>query len=315
MCGGCQRQRLAHVLRLVLQRLAGQRVHDVEVEGVERLRRFFHRRNRLGAVMHAAQRLQMRVVKTLHADGQAGHAGAAKGLEAVFFKRAGVGFQRDLAVGLQPSRARMSPSRRSMACGENRLGVPPPMKMLCTVRPQISGSDGLQVGHQRIDVALLGHLAGRFVRVEIAVRAFFQAPGQVHIERQRRQGGQLQRAAAHVVLDVFVGSWQGSTSGLQPAFAHQLHHLARRLAAVAVGVFHLDRQLRKGLAKLGNEHHRVEAKAVAAHGLAAQFRRPRGRTAISGSGSSAERTATSVLTSAARRWSAASGAPSAPAGP
>ena len=37
-------------------------------------------------------------------------------------------------------RARMAASSRSMAAGENRLGVPPPMKMLCTVRPQISGS-------------------------------------------------------------------------------------------------------------------------------------------------------------------------------
>ena len=32
------------------------------------------------------------------------------------------------------------PRRRSIACGENRLGVPPPMKMLCTVRPQTSAS-------------------------------------------------------------------------------------------------------------------------------------------------------------------------------
>jgi heme-degrading monooxygenase HmoA len=38
------------------------------------------------------------------------------------------------------SLARMPPSNRSMASGENRLGVPPPMNTLCTVRPQISGS-------------------------------------------------------------------------------------------------------------------------------------------------------------------------------
>jgi hypothetical protein len=28
----------------------------------------------------------------------------------------------------------------SMLAGENRLGVPPPMKMLCTRRPQMKGS-------------------------------------------------------------------------------------------------------------------------------------------------------------------------------
>ena len=38
-------------------------------------------------------------------------------------------------------RARMSASNRSMAAGENRLGVPPPMKMLCTLRPQMSGNE------------------------------------------------------------------------------------------------------------------------------------------------------------------------------
>jgi hypothetical protein len=38
------------------------------------------------------------------------------------------------------SRARRAASSRSMDSGANRLGVPPPMKMLCTVRPQIRGS-------------------------------------------------------------------------------------------------------------------------------------------------------------------------------
>ena len=51
--------------------------------------------------MHATQRLEVAVVKTLHADGQARDAGAAKGLEAVLLKGAGVGFQCDFAVGLQ----------------------------------------------------------------------------------------------------------------------------------------------------------------------------------------------------------------------
>ena len=42
--------------------------------------------------------------------------------------------------GSSRRRARMSPISRSMAAGENRLGVPPPMKMLCTDRPQTRGS-------------------------------------------------------------------------------------------------------------------------------------------------------------------------------
>jgi hypothetical protein len=85
-------------------------------------------------------------------DGQPRHAGIAESAETVPLEGARVGLQRDLGIGLQPHRARTPASRRSMAAGENRLGVPPPMNTLCTVRPQISGSAGLQVGHQGVDI-------------------------------------------------------------------------------------------------------------------------------------------------------------------
>ena len=65
---GLKRERLAHVQRQVFQGLSRQRIHDVQVEGIECLGGFLHRCNRLGAVMHAAQRPQMLVVKTLHTD-------------------------------------------------------------------------------------------------------------------------------------------------------------------------------------------------------------------------------------------------------
>ena len=44
-----------------------------------------------------------------------------------------------------------------------------------------------------IEIALLGQrlLTRPGVRVEIAIRALLQAPGQVHIQRQRRQAGEL----------------------------------------------------------------------------------------------------------------------------
>ena len=105
------------------------------------VRGFFHRRHGLRAVVHPAQSLQVRIVEALHADGQPRHARRAEGLEAVFLERARVGLQRDLGIRVQPATsARTSPNRRSMASGENRLGVPPPMKTLWTCRPQISGS-------------------------------------------------------------------------------------------------------------------------------------------------------------------------------
>ena len=42
--------------------------------------------------------------------------------------------------GVSGSSARTSASSRSMASGENRLGVPPPMKMVWMWRPQTIGS-------------------------------------------------------------------------------------------------------------------------------------------------------------------------------
>ena len=50
--------------------------------------------------MHPPQRGQMLIVKALNANGQAGHACLPKRFEAIFFKSAGVGFKRYLAVGV-----------------------------------------------------------------------------------------------------------------------------------------------------------------------------------------------------------------------
>ena len=46
------------------------------------------------------------------------------------------------------------------------------------------GTQGsFQIGHQGIQVALFGQIGGaHFMRVEIAIRALFEAPGQMHIE-------------------------------------------------------------------------------------------------------------------------------------
>ena len=95
----CQGQ--AHVLGQAVQCLARQRVHDVQVEGVKRLRRLFHSRNGLRRIMHPAQGFEVCVVKTLHADRQARHAGTAEGAKTVFFEGARVGLQRDFTIGRQ----------------------------------------------------------------------------------------------------------------------------------------------------------------------------------------------------------------------
>src|SRR5207253_3453707 len=71
------------------------------VEGVELARRLLERRARLRAVVHAAERVQLRVVEALYAHRQPGDAGLAVGAEAVLLEGAGVGFERDLAARLQ----------------------------------------------------------------------------------------------------------------------------------------------------------------------------------------------------------------------
>ena len=60
-----------------------------------------HRRQGLGAVVHAAQGLQVRVVEALHPDGQARDARAAIGAKPVL-QRCRVGLHGDFAVSLQP---------------------------------------------------------------------------------------------------------------------------------------------------------------------------------------------------------------------
>ena len=90
-----------HVLLQLLHRLTGQRVHDVQIKGVKGLRRFLNRSQRLGPVMHPAQRFEVVVIETLHANGQAIDASASESLEVVFFKGARVGFQCDFAIGIE----------------------------------------------------------------------------------------------------------------------------------------------------------------------------------------------------------------------
>ena len=91
------------------------------------------------------------------------------------------------ASAASASSARRPSSNRAIAAPENRLGVPPPRKIVSIGRPCASGSSAAQVAQQRVDVLDVRQRAARFVGVEVAVRALAHAPRQVHVERQRRQ--------------------------------------------------------------------------------------------------------------------------------
>ena len=183
------------------QRLPGQRIHQVEVEGLEVARGLVERGARLVGAVDTAQAFKETVVEALHAHAQARDAGLAESLEAILLEGAGIGLERDLGVGFEAQqrtdvgqqavdRVRREQARRAAADEDAVHAAAPDQRQA-----------GLEVGAQRIEVALLGEVAlRRLVRIEVAVGAFPQAPGQVDVERERRQGRQLQLARA-VQLD------------------------------------------------------------------------------------------------------------------
>ena len=90
---------------------------------------------RLVGAVDAPERREQRVVEALHAERQAVHARGAIAAEALRLERAGIRFQRDLGVGIDRQARAHRGEQPSMAAGENRLGVPPPMKIVCSCRP------------------------------------------------------------------------------------------------------------------------------------------------------------------------------------
>ena len=89
------------------------------------------------------------------------------------------------ASGVSDRRARIPDSKRSMAVGENRLGVPPPMNTVETVRPQTSGKIRFKIFEQGIDVVDFWNLTLELVRIEITVRALFDTPGKMDVQAER----------------------------------------------------------------------------------------------------------------------------------
>ena len=125
----------------ILGRLAGQRVHEVEVDVAEDLQRGSRGDARLGVVVYAAERLEKPRVEALHAQRQPVDAGRPEAGEFLLLEGSGVGFERDLGVGCKrDTRAHRREHRDRSPIAENRLGVPPPMNTVVMRRPQIDGS-------------------------------------------------------------------------------------------------------------------------------------------------------------------------------
>jgi hypothetical protein len=184
-----QRQRALDVVQRHRQVLAGQGVHQVEVDVVEAgVLRQLHRGPGLRAVVDPPEPAQAAVVETLDAQAQAIDAGAAVVLEAAVLGGAGVGFQRDLAARCE-TQACAGPLQqavdlvgreqtRGAAAEEHAVHGPAPGQRQVVV----------QVGEQRVHVLREGRATGapELVRVEVAVGTLAHAPGQVHVQRQGR---------------------------------------------------------------------------------------------------------------------------------
>ncbi len=182
----CGERRL-HVAIRVLRRLLRQRVHQIEVEVLEVRVRDLHRAVRLAFVVDAAERGKMLRVEALDPDRETVHARRPEVAELVGLERAGVRLERDLGVGLErQARADRGEQAVDRACGEqarraaaeeDRMHAPPPH----------ARERRLEVGDQSVDVVVLGERVARLMRIEVAVRALADAPGQVNVEGERRQ--------------------------------------------------------------------------------------------------------------------------------
>jgi hypothetical protein len=167
--------------------------HEIEIEILEARRaRGFGGAQRRVAPVDAPERLQFFILEALNADGQAIDPGFPETPEVFLVHRAGIGLEGDLDI-LVERQARANPGQQTVnglgreqarraAADENRMHDPPPHARQVL----------LQVAQQRVDVFLLRNLFPRLVRIEIAIRALAHAPGDVHVERQRRKRGKLQ---------------------------------------------------------------------------------------------------------------------------
>src|SRR5438094_874639 len=169
------------------KRLARQPVHQVEIHVVEALERHSDGAPGFVRAVDAAESREHAIVKALHADRDAVHARLPEAGEARRFDRARIRFERDF-------RARLERQARAHA-GKQRLDRSGREQARRAATDEYADDASSPHGRKKIfkvidqlpNVLALGELTAALVRVEVAVRAFAHAPGDVNIERERRQ--------------------------------------------------------------------------------------------------------------------------------
>ena len=172
-----QLDRRCNVLHRHLERLAGQREHDVDIDIVKagRLRvrnglRYFR------WPVNTSQALQGARIETLCADGKSIHARLPIAIEIVVLDRARVRLHRDFDIGRQRQMlgdtvedcADFGATEKTWctAANEHTADCPP----IC------ANSLKLDVLYKRADVSITRRRITGFVRIEIAVRTLANAP-------------------------------------------------------------------------------------------------------------------------------------------
>ncbi len=147
---------------------------------------------RLATTVNATDFAEHAVIETLYADGQAIDPGRAELAETTLFNGAGIGLQRDFHIRLAAqTRAdageqtvngfRRKQARRA-ATDENAADDAPPHRRQFQV----------EISQERIDVLTFGESRTGLMRIEIAIRAFTHAPGNVHVECERWQCSEVE---------------------------------------------------------------------------------------------------------------------------
>ena len=184
-----ERGGLAEVGKRAGDVLSGQGKHEVQIDALKA--RFFgdgDGADGFVAVVDAAERVQLRRVEALHADGKAVHARRAVVGEFGLFEGAGVGLQGDFAVLWQRALPVDAVEQRGDGCGTKEA------------RRAAADEDAFyrarvevvrEVSEQVPDVTRFVNGAAQRVRVEVAVRAFAHAPGDVDVEALRDGHGSV----------------------------------------------------------------------------------------------------------------------------
>ncbi len=187
-------ERGAHVRQRLADVLLRQRVHEIEVHVAEERHRGFGGRCRFVGIVHAPERHELTGREALHAEREAIDAGLAKARELVALEGPRIRFERDLGIGLQrhpradareqtiDRRGREQARRAATDEDADHPAAPD------------AGQRELEVAQQGVDIGTFGQrfrAAADLVRVEVAVRALAQAPRHVHVERERRECGEV----------------------------------------------------------------------------------------------------------------------------